>query len=98
MNTMSVKQAAAELGCSDDLVYILFADGDLTGFRVRKSIRIYENSLREFIERNQNKPRTSGVSQVAEKEPPAPKVRRQKPQAGRMVFSCVQQTPGWQAD
>lgn len=99
MNTLSPKQAAAELGCSVWLVYRLFADGELRGFRVRTVIRIYADSLREFVEQNKNEVRTKPVIQQGEMKVPQPPPARPVLLPATMVArSCLRKEPDWQAD
>lgn len=54
MNSVSPKQAAQSLGCSPKTVYRLFTAGELKGFKVRSSVRIFPASIDEYIERNSN--------------------------------------------
>lgn len=53
-NTLSANEVAAQLGCSTRLVYNLFRDGDLRGFRVKSNIRVLPESVQDYIARNSN--------------------------------------------
>jgi excisionase family DNA binding protein len=54
---LKVKEAMTRLHCGRSTVYDLFNRGELRGYRVgRRGIRIYADSITEYIARRENRP------------------------------------------
>jgi excisionase family DNA binding protein len=70
---LTVAEAAGRLGVSDSLVYELFRDGDLEGYRVRRRIFIYADSVEAFIQRNANRLKEALPPLPVEVQPRPPK-------------------------
>lgn len=49
-------EVAVQLRCSRRQVYDLFEEGELLGFKVGRHIKIHADSVKDFIDRNSNRP------------------------------------------
>lgn len=83
---LTVKEVAGRLRIGLSTVYELFDDGSLRGFRLRGArgaIRVYEESLAEFIQKNENRPEPEPEPKAAAS--PRPRPRLAIPKRGRIV-------------
>ncbi len=59
-NLLTVAAAAVRLAVSDKTVYRWYWNGDLAGVKIGRCVRIYEDSLNDFLESHSNgKPATT---------------------------------------
>ena len=54
---LTVKEVKAMLRCGLSQIYDLFNSGDLLGFRVGAAVRIYEESVFDYIRKTSNLPK-----------------------------------------
>jgi len=54
--SVNIEQARKRIGCSRQHIYRLKAEGKIKGYRfgVRRGIRIYTDSIEEFLEKRSN--------------------------------------------
>ena len=58
MESMTTIRAAERIGCSEDTVRRLINDGDLDAYRIRGSIRIFAQSVDEYLAEQKSIPAT----------------------------------------
>lgn len=79
MSILTAKEAAGVLRCGLSTVYELFASGLLTGFRIRRGVRIYADSVYAFMLRNANLPAPLPEPKQEPVKPAAKPRRKLKP-------------------
>jgi excisionase family DNA binding protein len=93
-------EVAAQLRCSRRQVYDLFKEGELHGFHVGMSIKIFAGSVRNYIDRHSNQPppvNKQGPLLAAEstpiKPPPRPRAGSRPSQAPPVGYRHLRPGP-----
>jgi len=73
--TVTAKKAAELLGCSPRMVYRLFEQGELLGYRIGSKILLYADSVPEYIEGHKNQPPVKPASSPAIALAPRPRTK-----------------------
>ena len=80
---MSTGAAAVWLGCSRAMIYKLYRNGELRGYKVGRGTRIYTDSLREYQEAHQGAPPAVAGKVPATARPPVRRAGRPRYQKSR---------------
>ena len=65
---LTVKDVATKLACSTATIYRLYHEGELTGIRIRNSVRFTQTDVTSYIEANRHTPKRERI--ILTRQPP----------------------------